>query len=342
MSDGLRTSDFDFELPQEQIAQEPLPRGESRLLELRRDGTTAHRGVRDLQDLLGPGDLLVVNDTRVLKARLEATRVPSGGRVEVLVLEPEPDRPRRWAVLAKPSRRLKPGSELRFGEELRATVAGRREELVLLDFDRDLEPHLETLGAVPLPPYIDRPPSDGDADRYQTVYAAKPGAVAAPTAGLHFDQPLLDALARRDVAMASVTLHVGIGTFRPVSADSVDDHTMHSERIVVPDETVEAVRSARRVVAVGTTVVRALESAAAQGELQAFSGGTELFIRPGYRFRVVDTLLTNFHLPRSTLLMMISAFAGRERVLAAYREAVRERYRFFSYGDAMLLHRREP
>ena len=338
---GLETRDFDFDLPQELIAQEPLPRGESRLLELCVDGSIAHRGIRDLPSLLEPGDLLVVNDTRVLKARLEARRHPSGGRVEVLAIEPEPDRPRRWSVLAKPSRRLKPDAELVFAENLKATVAGRRDELVLLDFDDDLEPHLESLGAVPLPPYIDRPASDGDAERYQTVYAESPGAVAAPTAGLHFDQALLNALADRGVPTARITLHVGIGTFRPVSVDSVDDHVMHSERFTVPEETVEAIRSARRVVAVGTTVVRALESAAAGGELKPASGGTELFIRPGYRFRVVDTLLTNFHLPRSTLLMMISAFAGREPVLAAYREAVRERYRFFSYGDAMLLHRRE-
>lgn len=340
--DGLETSDFDFELPQDLIAQQALPRGESRLLELLDDGRSAHRTVRELPTLLGPGDLVVVNDTRVLKARLEATRHPSGGRVEVLAVEPEAGAPRRWSVLAKPSRRLHPGTELRFGEELRATVAGRRDALVILDFDRELEPHLDTLGSVPLPPYIERPADDGDEERYQTVYAANPGAVAAPTAGLHFDRDLLQAIEDRGVATARVTLHVGIGTFRPVSVESLEDHVMHSERYTVPPETVDAVRSARRVVAVGTTVVRALESAAESGELRATSGGTELFIRPGYRFRVVDSLLTNFHLPRSTLLMMISAFAGRERVLAAYREAVKQRYRFFSYGDAMLLHRRRP
>jgi S-adenosylmethionine:tRNA ribosyltransferase-isomerase len=310
------------------------------------EGSGRHRRVRDLPDLLRPGDLLVVNDTRVLPARLFGRRLPSGGRVELLLAERLDER--TWEALLKPGRRASPGTRLELAPGLLAEVAARGEDgRFRVRFSEPVEPHLDRLGHVPLPPYIHRPDEPADRERYQTVYAREPGAIAAPTAGLHFDEALLAALAARGVERAALTLHVGLGTFKPITADLVHEHRMDAERFVVPEATADAVRRARaerrRVVAVGTTVVRALEGAAAAhgGEVRAGAGSTTLFVYPGFPFRVVDVLLTNFHLPRSTLLMLVCAFAGRERVLAAYREAVEAGYRFYSYGDAMLVERRE-
>jgi S-adenosylmethionine:tRNA ribosyltransferase-isomerase len=349
------TRDFDFHLPDDRIAQEPAPRGESRLLVLDAPPGLAerHRRVADLPQLLLPGDLLVVNDTRVLPARLYGRRLVSGeggateegGRVELLLVEKVDDGTNEWEALARPGKKAKPGTCLRFDDNLEAEVTARLADgRHRVRFSEPVEPHLERLGHVPLPPYIKRADRPEDRERYQTVFATRPGAVAAPTAGLHFTPEILDRLAARGVETARVTLHVGIGTFKPVTADLVHEHVMDEERYEVPEATAAAIAEARRrggrVVAVGTTTVRTLESAADEdGTVHPGAGRTGLFIVPGYRFRVVDALLTNFHLPRSTLLMMVSAFAGRERVLAAYEEAVAEGYRFYSYGDAMWMNR---
>ena len=328
----MLTSDFDYDLPEERIAQEPAPRGESRLLVLDAEGPDRHRRVRDLPALLRPGDLVVLNDTRVIPARLFGRR--GEGKMEVLLVEKlEKLGDREWEALLRPGKRAKPGTRIDF-DELSAEVIEKREDRYRLRFSEPVEPHLDRLGHIPLPPYIHRPDEAADRERYQTVFARTPGAIAAPTAGLHFSKALLEQL-----RTAWVTLHVGIGTFKPVSAERIEDHRMDRERYEVSEQTAEAIRrtkeSGGRIVAVGTTVVRTLESSGGEPG----SGSTELFITPGYRFRVVDVLLTNFHLPRSTLLMLVSAFAGRERVLAAYEEAIREGYRFYSYGDAMLVER---
>ena len=288
--------------------------------------------------------LLVINDTRVRPARLIGTKKATGGRVEILLLKPLGDD--RWEVLAKPARRLKPGHAIRFGNgELQAVVEGESDvaggRIVRLLYEaEDLEALLERLGEMPLPPYIRR--RLGDPERYQTVYARAVGSAAAPTAGLHFTPELLEALRARGVDIAAITLHVGLGTFRPVTAERVEDHRMHAEYYEVGEEAAERIRAARsqggRVVAVGTTSVRTLESVAGMhGEIVPSRGWTDIFIYPGYRFRAVDALITNFHLPRSTLLMLVSAFASRQQILDAYREAVNRRYRFFSFGDAMLI-----
>jgi len=304
--------------------------------------------------VLRPGDLLVVNDTRVIPARLFGRRRPGGGRVELLLIEPHGER--EWDALARPGRKARPGTVLDLdargqdepdGAGLCVEVVAKGEDgRHRIRFSEPVGPHLERLGHVPLPPYIKRQDGAEDRERYQTVWADRPGAIAAPTAGLHLTHEILAALEARGIAHARVTLHVGIGTFKPVTTKLVHEHTMDSERFEIPPETAEAIwrtrRDGGRVVAVGTTVVRTLESAAV-GEgpdaVAVGAGSTELFIVPGYRFRVVDVLLTNFHLPRSTLLMLVSAFAGRERVLAAYREALAAGYRFYSYGDAMLVER---
>jgi S-adenosylmethionine:tRNA ribosyltransferase-isomerase len=351
----MKLSDFDYELPAGCIAQQPLGRRDaSRLMVVRPGGgAVEHRRFAELPGLLAAGDLLVVNDTRVFPARLEA-RKPTGGRVEVLLLERrggEPEAP-RFAAMLRASHAPAPGSRLEFDGDLTAEILEREAERFLLAFRSErgsAAERLERLGRPPLPPYIRREtedPRDGvDRERYQTVYAARPGAVAAPTAGLHFTPDLLAALGRRGVRTARLTLHVGPGTFRPVRCERVEDHVMHDEWFELPESTAEAIRHTRgrggRVVAVGTTVVRTLEHrAVGDGTVEPGTGRCGLFIRPGFRFRVVDDLITNFHLPRSTLLMLVSAFAGRETVLAAYAEAIREGYRFYSYGDAMMVRSR--
>ncbi|MEM7483060.1 MAG: tRNA preQ1(34) S-adenosylmethionine ribosyltransferase-isomerase QueA [Acidobacteriota bacterium] len=345
----MLTRDFDFHLPEGLIAQQARRRGESRLLVLPgvEDSGIAHHTVRDLPTLLRPGDLMVVNDTRVIPARLFARRAETGARVELLLIRRLDEV--RWEVLARPGKKARPGILLELGEGLSATAEGlpnsRRmpgDGRLRMRFSQPVEPFLDRLGHVPLPPYIKRPDTASDRERYQTLWASQPGAVAAPTAGLHFDQALLDALAKAGIERATVTLHVGIGTFKPVTADWVHEHRMEVESFDIPAATAETVRRTRRaggrVVAVGTTVVRTLEGAARQGLIQG-AGSTDLFITPGFDFRVVDALVTNFHLPRSTLLMLVCAFAGRQRVLDAYARAVEHGYRFYSYGDAMLLER---
>ena len=336
----MLTSDFEYDLPASSIAQEPLPRGESRLLVLDRSGPERHARVRDLPRLLRPGDLLVLNDTRVIPARLFGRRA-GGGRMELLLVERVSED--EWDALVKPGKRAKPGTEIELASSLTAEVIDKGEDgRFRLRFSEPIEPHLERLGHVPLPPYIHRPDTPEDRERYQTIYARSPGAIAAPTAGLHFTAELLREIEGAGIGIARITLHVGIGTFKPVTAERIADHRMDRERYEISEEAAALIHRTResgaRVVAVGTTVVRTLESAAlAGGEVRAGGGATELFITPGFRFQVVDALLTNFHLPRSTLLMLVSAFAGRERILAAYAEAIREGYRFYSYGDAMLM-----
>jgi S-adenosylmethionine:tRNA ribosyltransferase-isomerase len=331
---------FRYDLPHELIAQAPLAeRSSSRLLVLdARSGALEDRRFVDLPALLAASDLLVLNDTRVLPARIYGTKA-SGGRVELLL--ERVTAARRALFQIKASHSPKPGSEIRLPHDATACVVAREGDLFALELDRDVQPYLEDHGEIPLPPYIERAPQAQDAIRYQTIFAAESGAVAAPTAGLHFDGPLFAALTKRGIERVFVTLHVGAGTFTPLRADDIDAHILHPERMVVSRDTCAKVEAARkrdgRVVAVGTTAVRALETAAAGGMLAPFAGDTRLYIRPGFDFGVVDALVTNFHLPESSLLVLVAAFAGLEHTLAAYRHAVRERYRFFSYGDAMLI-----
>lgn len=338
----MKKSDFHYALPEALIAQAPLAeRSASRLLLVPPgDAAFADLGVRDLPSLLQPGDLLVFNDTRVIPARLFGTKA-TGGRVELLIERLLPGNEARAQLgFSKPP---KPGSRIALDAGGEAEVLEREDSFWRLRFHvgESLEQWLQHAGRLPLPPYIQREPGADDAERYQTVFAREIGAVAAPTAGLHFDDALLDALRERGVQFGHVTLHVGAGTFQPMRVDDIRDHRMHSEWLNVGAELVQQVRRTRtaggRVIAVGTTVLRALESALVDGELQPFAGETNIFIFPGYRIRSIDALLTNFHLPESTLLMLVSAFAGKPRVFAAYEHAVREQYRFFSYGDAMLL-----
>ncbi|MEW6073186.1 MAG: tRNA preQ1(34) S-adenosylmethionine ribosyltransferase-isomerase QueA [Planctomycetota bacterium] len=355
----MRTSDFDYELPPERIAQVPSPErdGARLLVHHLETGESAHVRVRDLPDHLDPGDLLVLNDTRVLPTRFFGRRA-SGGRVELLLLEPVPDPPGAWRALVNPARKPKPRERISLeGGALEAILVERPRLpdgslamawIVELAGAAGASP-LELIarhGRVPLPPYVHRRADDPraalDRERYQTVYAVRPGAVAAPTAGLHFTPALLSALEEAGISRTSLTLHVGPGTFRPVKTEIVEEHRLEAERFDLPAAAVEAVRAARarggRVVAVGTTSVRVLESSGdPAGNLEPRSGTTDLFLRPGSSFRVVDALLTNFHLPRSSLLMLVAAFAGRERILALYAEAIARGYRFYSYGDAMLL-----
>ena len=339
---ALNKSDFYFDLPPELIAQAPLPeRSASRLLIAdARTQTFADRRFADLTELLQPGDLLVFNDTRVLPARLFG-RKPSGGLVEILIERVTGTHEARAQLGV--SKKPKAGGCIVLADGSEVSVLGREGEFFLLRFETEepLEKVLLRLGRMPLPPYIEREADAADDERYQTVFARSNGAVAAPTAGLHFDAPLLHALAERGVDSAYVTLPVGAGTFQPVRAERLEDHTMHREWLNVGAELVEKIRRTRerggRVVAVGTTVVRALESSLQDGVVAPFAGETQIFIFPGYRIASVDALVTNFHLPESTLLMLVSAFAGRDFVLDAYRHAVEQRYRFFSYGDAMLI-----
>lgn len=331
-------SDFDFDLPPERIAQHPLPdRSASRLLQLDGDQIT-DRHFADIVDQLQPGDLLVMNNTRVLKARFFGVK-ETGGQVEVLVERVLDNR----TVLAqvRASKSPKPGNRIRLADAFDVTVGERAGEFFTLHFEGDVFELIEAHGRLPLPPYIEHNADEFDEQRYQTVYSKEPGAVAAPTAGLHFDQPLLDRLAAKGIKLAYVTLHVGAGTFQPVRVEDLSTHQMHSEWYTIPQETVDAVRAAkalgRDVVAVGTTSLRALESASQSGELKVGSDDTALFITPGYAFKTVTRLITNFHLPKSTLMMLVSAFAGYHEIRKAYAHAIANEYRFFSYGDAMLL-----
>jgi len=341
----MQVKDFHFDLPDELIARYPLDkRSDSRLLCVDGDtGAQQHRRFYEVLDLLEPGDLVVFNNTRVIPARMFGQKA-SGGKIEVLVERLIDER----SALAhiRSSRSPKPGAELTLDGGLKATMVARHDDLFELQFDLaegNLIEALEQFGHMPLPPYMKREDELSDRERYQTVYNAKPGAVAAPTAGLHFDDALLEKLEQKGVNRAFVTLHVGAGTFRPVKVDNIHDHKMHAEYIEVSEEVCEIVRETKargnRVVAVGTTSVRCLETASSEGEIKPFFGDTDIFIFPGYQFRTVDVLITNFHLPESTLLMLVSAFAGYEHMMAAYKTAVAEKYRFFSYGDAMFLSR---
>ncbi len=331
-------SDFDFDLPPELIAQAPLPeRSASRLLDVAPDGLQ-DRVFTDILDLLKPGDVMVFNDTRVLNARFFGVK-ETGGKVEVLV-ERVLD---ASTVLAqvRASKSPPPGTRMRLADAFDVTVGERDGEFFTLAFPGDAITLIDAHGRLPLPPYIAHDAGEQDEQRYQTVFARSPGAVAAPTAGLHFDQSLLDQLQAKGVRLAWLTLHVGAGTFQPVRTENITEHKMHSEWFHIPAETAALIHDARRnghqVIAVGTTSLRALESASQSGELQAGSDDTQIFITPGYQFRTVTRLVTNFHLPKSTLMMLVSAFAGYDRIRRAYAHAIAQRYRFFSYGDAMLL-----
>ncbi len=352
---GMLVRDFNFELPDALIAQEPAAaRGSSRLLRLGRDsGDIAHDLVVNLPALLRPGDLIVVNDTRVFPARLLGHRDPSGGAVECLLvhrLDSESPANERWTTLVHPGQKLKPGARMRFdgpvalyGEVLDRQFSGRRTVRLWTDDGSDVQGAIEQNGHMPLPPYIHRPDRPSDRARYQTVYAQASGSIAAPTAGLHFTPEILAALTARGVERTEVTLHVGYGTFQPVRVDRVEDHQIEGERYEVSADAARTINRAldenRRVIAIGTTTTRTLESVggAHNGRIAAGSGHSDLFIYPGFAFRIVGGLLTNFHLPQSSLLMLVSALAGRERTLAAYREAIAQGYRFYSYGDAMLI-----
>ncbi|HKS17493.1 MAG TPA: tRNA preQ1(34) S-adenosylmethionine ribosyltransferase-isomerase QueA [Planctomycetota bacterium] len=327
----MKSRDFDYLLPAELIAQAPPPaRDASRLMVAPlQGGPIEHRAFADLPRYLRAGDLLVLNDTRVVPARLILTR-STGGKVEALLLRRLDSA--RWESLLDSGGRLQPGEVLRLEDGSPCTLGERRRDVWEVSFEAG-EGAVDRLGRAPLPPYIKRAPDASDLERYQTVYADRPGSIAAPTAGLHFTPALLDRIAAAGVAIAKVTLHVGTGTFKPVRAEEVEDHVMEPERYEIPDATLKAFDRAERVVAVGTTSTRTLEAWARTGKA---AGETNLFIHPPFEFQVVDALLTNFHLPKSTLLMLVCAFAGRERVMAAYAEAVKERYRFFSYGDASL------
>ncbi|MCI8293154.1 MAG: tRNA preQ1(34) S-adenosylmethionine ribosyltransferase-isomerase QueA [Hespellia sp.] len=340
----MKTSDFYYNLPEELIAQDPLQdRSGSRMLVLdKKTGKIEHRMFREISTYLNPGDCLVINDTRVIPARLIGTKTETGAKVEVLLLK------RRqndiWETLVKPGRKMKVGARVEFGEGLLTgevvDVVEEGNRLVRFHYEGIFEEVLERLGQMPLPPYITH--QLRDRERYNTVYATHNGSAAAPTAGLHFTEELLDRIQEKGVKIARVTLHVGLGTFRPVKVDDVKEHHMHSEYYQISEEAAETINAAKeagnRVICVGTTSCRTIESAADEsGRLSASSGWTDIFIYPGYKFKILDRLITNFHLPESTLIMLVSALAGREHVLVAYEEAVREKYRFFSFGDAMLV-----
>lgn len=332
-------SDFDFDLPQELIAQMPLPeRSASRLLQVKAEGNLVDRAFADIVDLLQAGDLLVFNDTRVLKARFFGVK-ETGGKVEVMVERVLDARNVHAQIRA--SKSPTPGMKIRLAEAFDVIVGNRAGEFYELQFPGDVFELIDAHGRLPLPPYIEHDADAFDETRYQTVYAKNPGAVAAPTAGLHFDDALLDKMRAKGVKLAYITLHVGAGTFQPVRNENLSEHKMHSEWYTISQETVDAVRAARAaerdVIAVGTTSLRALESASQSGRLQAGSADTQLFITPGYAFKTVTRLITNFHLPKSTLLMLVSALAGYDTIRAAYAHAIAQRYRFFSYGDAMYL-----
>ncbi len=340
----MDVKDFNYELPEELIAQDPLEdRSASRLMILDKEtGEIRHKVFRDITEELRPGDCLVINNTKVIPARLFGVKEGTGASIEILLLKRRENN--IWETLARPGKKAKPGTVLSFGGGLlKGTVVDVAEEgnrLIQFSYEGIFEEILDRLGQMPLPPYITHPLKDKN--RYQTVYAKYDGSAAAPTAGLHFTEALLEQIRAKGVEIASVTLHVGLGTFRPVKVEKIEEHHMHSEFYRIEQEEAEKINRARetghRVIAVGTTSCRTLESAADEsGHLEAGSGWTDIFIYPGYRFKCVDALITNFHLPQSTLVMLVSALAGREHILAAYEEAVRERYRFFSFGDAMLI-----
>lgn len=343
MPAGSRTSDYDFDLPPELIAQSPAQRrDESRMMVLDRTAATiTHRKFTDLPGLLSAGDALVLNRSKVIRARLLGTR-DSGAPAEVMLIKSLGGG--RYEAMVHPGGKLKPGRKIFVSSELQVEIletTARRTRIVQLHSEIPFDEAIERFGHIPLPPYIRRADESDDAMRYQTVYAREPGSVAAPTAGLHFTEQVLDETRRRGVSIAEVVLHVGAGTFKPVDAEDPAEHVMHEEWFSVPAATAEQLNAARerggKVTAVGTTAVRTLESAISDGRFEAVSGETEIFIRPGYEFKAVDRLLTNFHLPRSTLLMLVAAFAGYEFAMEGYREAIDERYRFYSYGDAMLV-----
>ncbi len=340
----MKTSDFYYDLPEELIAQDPLPdRSSSRLMHLdKQTGEIVHTNFRHVLDYLNPGDCLVINDTRVIPARLYGSKVGTNAGIEILLLKRKENN--IWETLVKPGKKAKPGTKISFGDGLLIAevldVVEEGNRLIQFSYEGIFEEILDQLGEMPLPPYITHKLQDKE--RYQTVYAKHEGSAAAPTAGLHFTKELLEQIEEKGVKIAHVTLHVGLGTFRPVKVDDVEKHHMHSEFYVVEEDQAaminEAKRTGHRVIAVGTTSCRTLESAADEnGMLQAKSGWTEIFIYPGYEFKIIDALITNFHLPESTLLMLVSALAGKEHILKAYEEAVKERYRFFSFGDAMLI-----
>ncbi len=340
----MKRQDFYFELPEELIAQDPLEdRAASRLLVLDKEtGEVFHHSFREIADYIEPGDCLVLNDTKVIPARLIGAKEGTGGKIEVLLLKRREGNV--WETLVKPGRKARPGARIRFGEGLLTgeiiDIAEEGNRLIRFEYEGIFEEILDRLGQMPLPPYITRQLEDKN--RYQTVYAEHTGSAAAPTAGLHFTPELLEQIEKKGADIAKVTLHVGLGTFRPVKADDILEHHMHSEFYRIEEEAAEKINRAKRnggrVICVGTTSCRTIESAADEnGRLKACSGWTDIFIYPGYRFRVLDSLITNFHLPESTLIMLVSALAGRERTLAAYEEAIRKRYRFFSFGDAMYI-----
>ena len=340
----MNVSDFDYDLPEELIAQDPLAdRSSSRLLVLdKRSGDIHHRVFRDIVEELNAGDVLVINNTRVIPARLYGKKADTGAVIEVLLLNRKQDN--TWEVLVRPGKKAREGAVIEFGDGLlKGEIVGILEEgnrLIRFSYDGIFEEILDQLGEMPLPPYIKHKLKDRD--RYQTVYAKYDGSAAAPTAGLHFTKDLLQEIRAKGVQVAEVTLHVGLGTFRPVKVDKVESHHMHTEHYIIDEATAETINSAkregRRVIAVGTTSLRTLESAAGEdGLLKAGEGDTDIFIYPGYRFKMIDALITNFHLPKSTLVMLVSALAGRDNIMRAYQEAIRERYRFFSFGDAMMI-----
>lgn len=339
--------DFDYELPEERIAQLPVePRDSSRLMVLHpRDHTIEHHHFHQLGEFLEKGDVLIFNDTRVIPARLIGARENTGGKVEIFLLR-QMDK-NQWEALVKPGKKVRVGSIIRFSEELSCEIIDHTDfggRIVRFIYDGVFEEILDRLGSMPLPPYIHEKLEDQE--RYQTIYSRVKGSAAAPTAGLHFTEGLMERLRSKGIQFGFITLHVGLGTFRPVHVETIEDHVMHREFYSVPAETAKLIQRARkdgrRVVAVGTTTIRTLEASAMRtGNVEAGSGWTDIFIYPGYQFNVVDAVITNFHLPKSTLIMLISAFAGREFTLAAYRTAVEEQYRFFSFGDAMLIRSRE-
>ena len=339
----MLVSDYDYDLPKELIAQDPLEdRSSSRLLVLNKNtGEFSHHHFKDITEYLRPGDYLVINDTKVIPARLYGRKEETGAAIEVLLLKRLTGD--EWECLVRPGKKLRPGTRVEFGDgKLKGTITGMLEEgnrKIAFEYDGIFEEILDELGQMPLPPYITHELKDKN--RYQTVYAKYEGSAAAPTAGLHFTKELLEEIKAMGVEIATVTLHVGLGTFRPVKVDRIEDHHMHSEYYVVEPEQAEKINRAKReghrIISVGTTSCRTLESAAKDGFVAAGSGNTEIFIYPGYEFKIIDCLITNFHLPQSTLLMLVSALAGRDNIMAAYKEAVKEKYRFFSFGDAMFI-----